>query len=44
MHLEIDANVHLGFVTKLYLEIMKNWLLCVISFWLQQLSLMFDLK
>ena len=24
MHLEIDANVHCGFVTKSYLEIMKK--------------------
>ena len=24
MHLKIDANVHRGFVTKLYLEIMKK--------------------
>ena len=24
MHSEIDANVHHGFVTKLYLEIMKK--------------------
>ena len=24
MHLEIDANVHRGFVTKLYLEIVKK--------------------
>ena len=32
MHLEIDANVHRGFVTKLYLETMKK--LVVVSYFI----------
>ena len=40
MHLEIDANVHCGFITKLYLEIMKK--LVVVCYFIFATTTIFD--